>query len=350
MGLLTIDGTLDLSQFWPLGESDADTTKLVIDITGLGSPVRYQAFPNSAVQATNVYDTAYVRNGSAKVPVIKNGKLTVRLQGLDAPELHYQPSSMAKTKWKGKALGKLGGLKRPDGKPIASKYRQSQGETAAVKLAAFLAGHTEGPTLPVRFVTSLDHEEGPGAAIDKYGRFVGNVVLDSGGEPLDVNLWILGNGLALVALYNSMRREEIEACVQAYATGSSAQGGIVRYVSKKILTFDGNLLYRKKSSSVEAEGAAKFIHPKLFRRQTTWWAYKTAKTFTSGFDTFLGLSKDDKFFETADFLNSGPLSAVQIPIKDMVAGGKVVYSADEVVFKEASSTLLDVGGAKIETW
>ncbi len=32
MGRLTIDGTLNLAQFWPDGESDADTAKVVIDV------------------------------------------------------------------------------------------------------------------------------------------------------------------------------------------------------------------------------------------------------------------------------------------------------------------------------
>jgi hypothetical protein len=32
MGKLTIDGTLDLAQFWPEGESDADTAKVVINV------------------------------------------------------------------------------------------------------------------------------------------------------------------------------------------------------------------------------------------------------------------------------------------------------------------------------
>ena len=56
------------------------------------------------------------------------------------------------------------------------------------------------------------------------------------------------------------------------------------------------------------------------------------------------------FFETADFLNSGPLSAVQVPLKDFVAGGRVIYSANEVVFKEAASTLYDGSGQRIESW
>jgi hypothetical protein len=41
MATLMIDGTLDLTQFWNQGESDADTNKLVIDITGISRPIHY---------------------------------------------------------------------------------------------------------------------------------------------------------------------------------------------------------------------------------------------------------------------------------------------------------------------
>jgi len=344
MGRLIIDGTLDLSQFWPVGESDADTTKLVIDVGDMATPIHYQPFPTAPANATHIYDDAVVRPFGANERVIKNGKLTVRLQGLDAPELHVQPSSLKKVKWKGKALGSLAGT------GLIKKFRQAQAETAVVRLATFL--QTIGPSpLPCRFVSMIDDAQGPGDALDKYGRFVGNVFLRPGtADPIDINLWILEEGLALVALYNSMRREEIEDCVQAWSIGGNAQEGICRFVTKKLPAFDPTLLYRKKGSAVIDEGAAKFIHPKLYRRQCTWWAYKKAGRFTSGFDTFLGLSKDDVFFETADFLNNGPLSAVQIPLDDLVAGGKVVYSADEIVFKEGSSRLFDAQGNRIESW
>jgi endonuclease YncB( thermonuclease family) len=351
MGKLTIDGTLDVSQFWPAGESDADTTKLVVDVTLATHPVHYQAFPNAPAQPTAVYDAAHVKPFGAPQPVIKDGKLTVRLQGIDAPELHVQPGSLSKTKWKGKALGSLKGLKRPNGTSLVTKYRQPQAETGTVRLATFLAQRANGAPLPVRFVSELDHEQGPGAAIDKYGRFVGNILVEPGTPTeVDINLWILEQGLALVALYNSMQRPEIDACVTAYARGANAQGGIARFVTKTITTFDPDLLYRKKGSVIQNEAQARFIHPKLYRRQCTWWAYKAAKKFTSGFDTFLGLSKDDTFFETAEFLNSGPLSAIQIPLKEMVTGGKVVWSADEVVFKEGSSTLYGADGGKLDNW
>lgn len=343
-GRLIIDGTLDLEQFWPLGESDADTTKLVIDVAGIAEPIHYQPNPDAAAQATHVFATAEVRPYGAGQPVIKNGKLTVRLQGLDAPELHVQPGSLTKTKWKGKALGSLRGT------GLIRKFRQDQAETAVVRLAAFL--HSVGASpLPCRFVTAVDDDRGPGDAIDKYGRFVGNIYVRPG-EPseIDVNLWILEQGLALVALYNSMRLEEIKACTEAWRRGTLAKDGISRFVTKTVGMFDPDTVYRKKGSEVVDEGKAKFIHPKLYRRQCTWWAYKTAKRFTSGFDTFLGLSKDDVFFETPDFVLNGPLAAVQIPLDELVAGGKVVYSADEVIFKEAAASLYTPAGERITSW
>ena len=32
MGKLMIEGAIDLSQFWPIGESDADTTTIVLTV------------------------------------------------------------------------------------------------------------------------------------------------------------------------------------------------------------------------------------------------------------------------------------------------------------------------------
>ncbi|MBX3328368.1 MAG: hypothetical protein U0223_04635 [Nitrospira sp.] len=67
MGKPTIDGTLDLSQFWPTGESDADTAKLVVDV-GPGS-VRYEPFDGHA-QTTTVFDGAFVRSRGVSKSVI----------------------------------------------------------------------------------------------------------------------------------------------------------------------------------------------------------------------------------------------------------------------------------------
>src|SRR5262249_53736288 len=86
-GLLRVSGKLDLSQFWPNGKSDVDTVTVVVDEDGFqfstdGSP---QGF-----RRTRVFEDAFV----GKDAVIGTGrKMTVRIQGIDAPELHCPPNA-----------------------------------------------------------------------------------------------------------------------------------------------------------------------------------------------------------------------------------------------------------------
>ncbi len=86
VGLLEVEGTIDVSQFWPEGRSDADTTKVVVNVAP--DAIRFRKNDTSQFQPTHVFDNARVKGRTATAP-IKNGKL-IRLQGVDAPELHYQ--------------------------------------------------------------------------------------------------------------------------------------------------------------------------------------------------------------------------------------------------------------------
>jgi hypothetical protein len=80
MGHLQVDGTLELAQFWPTGSSDGDTARVVVKrITFNG-------------QVTHALDRAQVRGRTQKAVLDEHRAITVRLQGIDAPELHYMPS------------------------------------------------------------------------------------------------------------------------------------------------------------------------------------------------------------------------------------------------------------------
>ena len=149
-----------------------------------------------------------------------------------------------------------------------------------------------------------------------------------------------------------MQRGEIKECLDAWKKGVKAAGGVVERMTDTIASFDPNLLYRgTKNVQSTPEGTKKFIHPKLFRRQCTWWAYHKIGTFKSGFDTFLTLSKHDVFFELNSFLSDAAYVAVQIPLADMVKNGKkVVYRPGEVVFKDAPSTVYDAQGKELVGW
>lgn len=330
MGTLTIAGTIDVQQFWPSGKSDADTTKIIVDVSRGG--VRYREARTARARRKSVYDTAFARVQGKMKPVIKNGKITVRLQGIDAPELHVRP----------KPQPSLGSLK---GTGLSRDYRQHQAETATVRLGRFLATLGSGP-VACRFTSELDHDEGPAAAIDSYGRFVGNILVGAA----DVNLWLLEHGLAIIALYNSMSRGELNDCVTAWNKGKSR--GIARHHTKQIIRFDPSLLVRPKGSQPVDEGARKFILPKLFRRQCTWYAYRKAGLSSDDFQSFLQRSDEkDRVFELNDILTGGLNSARSRAFSRCVERGKkLLCKPEQIVFQEDQSLLYDQRGRPITSW
>jgi endonuclease YncB( thermonuclease family) len=93
-GLLKVAGSIDLAQFWPQGESDADTTKILVSVGGNA----FQFRPNAGApfQVTHAFDQAKVRGKVTKPCIDNKNRVTVRLQGIDAPELHYMPQAAKK--------------------------------------------------------------------------------------------------------------------------------------------------------------------------------------------------------------------------------------------------------------
>jgi hypothetical protein len=90
MGLLKVRGTIPIAQFWPGGTADADTTKILVS-------VRQDSFSFSEdgrnFRVTHVFDDARVV-GKSRGPVIRNDYIVVRLQGVDAPELHFRAPAL----------------------------------------------------------------------------------------------------------------------------------------------------------------------------------------------------------------------------------------------------------------
>ena len=100
MGTLRIHGTIDIKQFWPNGSSDADTTKIKL-VVGEDS-FEYKEDDEKDFSKTNAFKDA-ISKGQGSKPVINTSKrdgtqtITVRLQGVDAPELHYRAAPLKKT-------------------------------------------------------------------------------------------------------------------------------------------------------------------------------------------------------------------------------------------------------------
>ena len=311
MGLLILRGTLDTTQFWPTGESDADTVK--VDVTGQATPWKFDD------KITHAFDGAFVRGKVRKSVLDKHNRVTIRLQGIDAPELHYPPRN----------------------------YRQPTGESAAAALGAFAAAI--GPKIvPCRVTTQVAE---PNDVFDTYGRMVGDVWLTVGGKDTDVNLWLAREGWAFPTFYTSMTDAEIKQVMQLTEAARQAKKNIWKHYTSKIGPLDTSLVFRPKGPPGPDPGTV--CMPKLFRRLCAWQDAKTKGTTTATtLKAFLGkLKPPDLFMQTADFLQNSIHSAQQLHLAAEIGAGDVLQlSPKDMVFSEKPSTLVNAVGTLITGW
>ena len=127
MGLLRVKGSIDISQFWPTGKSpnilsDADTIHVQVD------PKSSFVFEGNVTRA---FDFAWIttrknKDGSRSPNYVivsqqtANAHIKIRLQGIDAPELHYRVDQKKK------------------------EVRQNWGKRRAFELRKFLKSHASG--------------------------------------------------------------------------------------------------------------------------------------------------------------------------------------------------------------
>src|SRR5262249_40944152 len=155
---------------------------------------------------TQVFNNSKVRGRGTKPPIDKQGRITVRLQGIDAPELHYRPSPPTDEELTDNDRDRI--------KENNGDFRQYFGETATVALGRLVNGGAA--QLPWTVVTRVEH---PNDVFDVYGRFVGNVRVTLHGAEVDINTWLAHEGYVFPTFYTSMTPEEIQELITAAATG-----------------------------------------------------------------------------------------------------------------------------------
>lgn len=340
VGLLEVEGTIDVGQFWPEGRSDADTTKVVVAVAP--DAIRFRKNDTSPFQPTHVFDHAKVKGRTNTAP-IKNGKLTIRLQGIDAPELHYQPSPLSAAEKKG-----LPDAKRAAYRKLTHAYRQFLGATSTKALHDFLSRAGEA-TLACRVFT---HVDAPNEVFDTYGRLVGDIEVTVANRTVDINHWLVAQGFAYPTFYSSMNDDEIKAFLALAKTARTKKLPVWKHLAKTIPAFDFDLREPKiNETGVLATDKGPVILPKLYRRYTNWSARKKAKVTSQNFQKFLGDGsggKPDTCYEIGDFLANGVHSATPRNFADFVEGGKKIkFQPDGLVFGEAPSSLVGADGKAI---
>jgi endonuclease YncB( thermonuclease family) len=346
MGTLRIYGTIDIKQFWPKGSSDADTTKIKL-IVGKKS-FEYKAHNEKKFTTTNVFKDA-ISKGQGSKPIIQANKadesntITIRLQGVDAPELHYKAAPLKNT-------SDISTEERTTFNSINKERRQHYGESATFALANFLKPFANKAGIVNALFES--NVETPSDVVDTYGRFIGNIKV---GKKDDINLWLVENGWAMPTFYTSMTLEEIEIFNVAWKKGKAKLKGIGKAITKDANEFDWKLQYRPPSEKIQfkiGEDAGKLLMPKIYRRQTSWMVSKKAGIIDSkvNFKSFLE-KKPDQLVLLDDFKLNGIHSAIVYSLHDFVTTkNTITKQPEELVFKEKPSLLVDSKGKKIDKW
>jgi endonuclease YncB( thermonuclease family) len=332
-GLLRIRGTIDLAQFWPTGSADADTSKIKVTV---GKNAFSFAPDRKTFKVTHALDKAIVK-GAKKGPVIDTqSRVTVRLQGIDAPELHYKAAALKTnraevTETKRAAYNEANKTER----------RQYWAETATVALAKKLGGFGSG-AIACEAYSFVDH---PYELVDTYGRVVGNIRVGTK-FALDVNTWLAEEGWVYPTFYSSMSEQEITTLLEAAKKGKK-KGRVWKDLTDDTSKFKASLVYRKGGPIDEKKDRGRILMPKLFRRQVAFEMERLAKVFSGSFTDFLK-ARPDECFLTEDFLEQGLHSASTHRLHEFMKGQRFTKKPHDVVFKEKFSTVVDANGKRIE--
>lgn len=343
MGLLTVKGTLALDQFWPTGESDADTAKVVVTVAP--NAFQFQDDPNRPAKATHIFDKAKVKGKSgSRLAIDAKGRLTVRFQGIDATELHYQPSPLSRARKAQMTTNQLAAFKN-----LNKRYRQLFGETSTVQLRDLLAKEGKA-NLPCHVTTAVDE---PNQVFDIFGRFIGDIHVTLNGQPVNLNQWLVEEGWAYPTFYASMSASEINALLTAAQKGRQKLHRLWKHLRRTVGQFDQALIFRGKGAALNpAADIGSVLMPKLFRRFCTYSVYRKVGIVSGNFHNYLKASNPpDDCFLTADFLDQGAAAAPHHTLDEFVAAdGKISKQPHELVFREQSSTLVGLNGKKITKW
>ena len=257
-GLLEVDGSIDIAQFWPVGSSDADTSQMRVDIAG--EVFRFRPNDDAPFQVTHALDNARVK-GSAR-------------QRRDSERQDH-----GSTSGHGCSRAALPADRRKEEEarvPVASSSVSSSPRPETLALAGFFQGIGPGP-IQCTVRTAVDT---PDEVFDTYGCLVGDIFVRSSGSDVDVNHWIVEHGWAYPAFYSSMSELEITTIVdlanQAFDGGLGVWPHLDDFARAAHLTSIWCSAARVSAPDPPAD-VGSVVAPKLFRRLAAYVVNKKAK-------------------------------------------------------------------------
>ncbi len=330
-GLLKVRGRIPLEQFWPQGESDADTTKVKVEV-GEGA-FRFREHPGADFHITKAFNKARVRGRVSKDIIDTKGRVTIRLQGVDAPELHYMPQAAKKK-------GEQTKQQRKVFLEWNHKYRQHLAEAATVALKTLLEQGGSND-LACQVLTAVDQ---PDDAIDTYGRLVGDIEVTINVKRINLNQWLTSKGWTVPAFYNSMSEEEIRTLLELGEQARGKDRGFWPHLTETVGKLNFKLRYRRSAPPDDNDDSGPVLMPKLFRRLSTFAVNKKAKMVTGGFKSYVQ-KQADIYYLLDNFLEQGSTAATPWNLSEVIgANGALLARPQDLVFREAGAKLIGPNG------
>lgn len=337
-GRVEIYGRIDLKQFYYMGgQSDADTVKITMQVNA----IRFRKNDHSNWQDNlTLFKNAKV--GGNKV-IDSQGRMKIRLQGIDAPELHFRPTAP-----KG-----LDDTQKEKFNSLNEEYRQPAGGKATYNLVEFLKTHSHGDEDELYVnAFAFSNIDSPNDLFDKYGRAVADIVVtvsedDSG---INMNQWLVENGWTFPDFYNSMSVNEIMTLEEKGKLARQNGKGIWNEYSQTLQPFNFGLVFDKNVTIDPNLDSGLINSPKIFRRQAPYEILmKTEIEQFSNFKSYLE-TLTDNCYVTLEFLEKGDEAELYALSESIDDHDNIVFLPGALVFVEADATLKDDNGIPITEW
>jgi hypothetical protein len=357
MGFVDIQGKVDVFQYWPNGASDVDTVRFIPDLMSAtyvadGASAKVGAFfekggtfqPDDNKPGEEKFRGILRRSGGTS--------LSVRLQGIDAPETHYAPNFREGmfdgdyAKWIAKHISRQKSYRQPYGKLCTDLFATG----VRSKLGVATASGTN-PEVPVEAKLKI-LADGINDAVDVFGRVVGYVTLVGNGQEVVLNDHALSQGLAFCSFYGSMSIAEIKRLSELFAAhgaGSARKSQLRSNVSHQLRDFEPELWTTKSMPDKDRDdnGAdsfrAKCFDPKLFRRCVDWVGRREALGEPTAVLDYMRSNEEEIALLSDFFAANGDWSTSRKFAMGTLIGrdGTFMYKPGEVVFEARPVAVVD---------
>lgn len=362
MGYVEIMGKVDIFQYWPNGSSDVDTVRFVPDLATAtyfsdNPPINVRTF----FERGGTFQPDDNNPGEERFKgILRTGggiSLSVRLQGIDAPETHYAPNFREGmfdgnyATWIAKHLSQKKSHRQPYGKLCTDFFGSHV--RAKLGIGAF------DPTTPELLVDAKLRilSDGINSAADVYGRVVGYVTLMRDGKEVVLNDFALSEGFAFCSFYGSMAVEEMKRLAGLYSSHGSndaPKSKLRKNVSSHLRDFEPELWTTRSMRDTDRDDngedfAAKCFDPKLFRRCVDWTGRREALNETTPLLDYMRSNEEEVALLT-DFIavNGDWGKSRKFPMGAFIgSNGSIRYKPGEVIFEARPVVMVDKQGAPL---